>query len=156
VNPKIEIRKGTPEDLNQLLKAQVQMAYESESVHLDEQSLKAGLQAVLSDSSLGQYWIAFSSEGSFLGTLMITREWSDWRNGFVLWIQSVFVAPEFRRQGIYRALYSFIKQKAEDDPLIVGVRLYVEKENERAIQTYRRLGMNSDRYVVCEWLKTSH
>jgi ribosomal protein S18 acetylase RimI-like enzyme len=156
VNPKIEIRKGTPEDLNQLLKAQVQMAYESESVHLDEQSLKAGLQAVLSDSSLGQYWIAFSSQRSFLGTLMITREWSDWRNGFVLWIQSVFVAPEFRRQGIYRALYSFIKQKAEDDPLIVGVRLYVEKENERAIQTYRRLGMNSDRYVVCEWLKTSH
>ena len=156
MNPKIEIRKGTPEDLNQLLKAQVQMAYESESVHLDEQSLKAGLQAVLSDSSLGQYWIAFSSQRSFLGTLMITREWSDWRNGFVLWIQSVFVAPEFRRQGIYRALYSFIKQKAEDDPLIVGVRLYVEKENERAIQTYRRLGMNSDRYVVCEWLKTSH
>ena len=85
---------------------------------------------------------------------MVTKEWSDWRNGHALWIQSVYVKPENRRQGVYRHMYKYLQDLASADPGIVGIRLYVEKENHQARSTYRELGMDEDHYIVCEWLKT--
>jgi GNAT superfamily N-acetyltransferase len=88
--------------------------------------------------------------GSAVGTLMFTREWSDWRNGDWWWIQSVYVAPEHRRQGVYRALYRHVEQLARATPDVIGLRLYVERDNQRAQQTYTALGMVDAGYRIFE------
>jgi ribosomal protein S18 acetylase RimI-like enzyme len=151
----LSIREARPDDLETLFVAQLQMASESEGISLDQGSLRSGLNAALNNPSLGQYWIAEASNGVFAGTLLVTYEWSDWRNGSIWWIQSVFVEPRFRRRGVFRALYQFLQKKVIEAKGI-GLRLYVERDNEVALQVYRSLGMNSDRYFVCEWLTTNH
>jgi GNAT superfamily N-acetyltransferase len=111
-----------------------------------------GVRAIFDDRSLGEYWVA-ELEGEVVGCLLLTREWSDWRNGTVLWIQSVYVQPEARRRGVYRALYQHIRLRVETTPDLRGIRLYVEQRNRGAHDTYERLGMRQDHYTLFEWMK---
>lgn len=128
------------------------MAHETEDVALDREICTRGVAAVLGDSSLGRYFVA-ESEGRVVASLLLTYEWSDWRNGMVWWIQSVFVIPEARGRRVYAGLYEHVKTLAESDAAIRGIRLYVDRRNTRAQQVYTRLGMNGEHYQVFEWMK---
>jgi RimJ/RimL family protein N-acetyltransferase len=108
--------------------------------------------AVFADPSRGRYWIAERS-GRTVACLLTTYEWSDWRDGVILWIQSVYVVPEERGRGVYRALYERLRQQVEESPGLKGIRLYVEKRNAAAQRVYERLGMTREHYEMFEWLK---
>ncbi len=124
------------------------MAIETENKTLDPAVLGAGVQAVLDEPERGFYLIA-EREGEAVGSLLVTYEWSDWRNGDFFWIQSVYVSPDARRTGVFRALYAAVEQRARDAGA-VGLRLYVEHENTRAQQTYEGLGMQRCHYHMYE------
>jgi GNAT superfamily N-acetyltransferase len=109
------------------------------------------VKAVFEDPSRGQYYVA-EATGRVIASLLITFEWSDWRNCNVWWFQSVYVVPEFRRQGIFRNMYTHIKNIAEEQD-IAGLRLYVETKNEQARKTYEALGMSSEHYSFYEWMR---
>jgi len=106
----------------------------------------------LNDPHKGQYYVA-EIQGEVIGSLLTTFEWSDWRNGTVLWIQSVYVKPQFRRKGVYSNLYLHLKKEVLENPMLKGIRLYADKSNVAAHKTYRKLGMNPDHYTTFEWLK---
>jgi GNAT superfamily N-acetyltransferase len=128
------------------------MARETEDLELDPEVVSKGVAAVCDDGVRGRYYIA-ERDGRVVGCLLITYEWSDWRNGSVWWIQSVYVVPECRRQGIYAGLYAHVKGLAGADPNVRGIRLYVDRRNARAQTVYTRLGMNGEHYQVFEWMK---
>ena len=125
------------------------MAQETEGLALDDARTLAGVRAVLADEKRGFYLVA-EREGAVVGQLMITTEWSDWRNAWFWWIQSVYVLPAHRRTGVFRALHDEVLRQvaARDD--VCGVRLYVEKDNTRAQQTYQDLGMAQTDYLLFE------
>jgi len=123
---------------------------ETESKALDTDILTSGVNAVLSDANKGFYLVAESEQNSIAGSLMVTLEWSDWRNSHFWWIQSVYVAPDFRRTGIYSALYNHVKLLAENSAGVCGYRLYVEKDNLAAQKTYQNLGMKATYYDMYE------
>jgi len=125
------------------------MAWETEGKGLDPETTWLGTKAVLEDAAKGFYLIA-EREGLFVGQLLVTFEWSDWRNGTFWWIQSVYVVPEARRTGVYRALHAFVLEKARAEKNVCGVRLYVEKQNERAQATYHAMGMSDAHYDIYE------
>ncbi|HUP64114.1 MAG TPA: GNAT family N-acetyltransferase [Thermoanaerobaculia bacterium] len=150
--PALVCRPGTEPDIETLVRFQQGLARETEDLALDAETLRAGLGALMKDPSLGHYWIA-ESQGRPIGSLMITFEWSDWRNRMIWWIQSVWVEPELRGQGVYAFLYDHIKSLATADDAVGGIRLYVDKRNQRAQDVYRRLGMNGDHYTTFEWMK---
>jgi GNAT superfamily N-acetyltransferase len=110
------------------------------------------VHAVYGDPGKGHYYVA-EVDGQVAGSLLTIDEWSDWRNGTVLWIHSVYVRPEFRRRGVFRALYAHLKQKVESDAGLRGLRLYVEKDNRVAQNTYADLGMDGEHYKLFEWMK---
>lgn len=126
------------------------MARETEHLELDQARLHAGVEAVLADSSKGFYLVAENEQGRVLGQLMITFEWSDWRNGVFWWIQSVYVAPGARGQGIYKALYAQVRKSAAAAGNVCGLRLYVERDNKRAQEVYLRQGMRATAYDMYE------
>jgi ribosomal protein S18 acetylase RimI-like enzyme len=128
------------------------MALETEHKELLPEVIGAGVRALLDDPSAGFYLVA-TTEGRVIASLMITKEWSDWRKGSFWWIQSVYVRPQWRRKGVYRSLYRHVRELAARDPAVCGFRLYVERENSRAQATYRALGMKETRYLVFEELK---
>ncbi|HDR52513.1 MAG TPA: GNAT family N-acetyltransferase, partial [Mariniphaga anaerophila] len=128
------------------------MARETEGIELEQKTLKNGVSAVLKDSSKGHYYVA-EKNGKVIGSLLTTFEWSDWRNGTVLWIQSVYVVPEFRRKGVYSKLYGHVKNRVLENGDLKGIRLYADKNNEGAHKVYQKLGMSPDHYVTFEWLK---
>jgi GNAT superfamily N-acetyltransferase len=136
------------------------MAMETEHRQLDAATVDAGVAAGLDDPLKARYFIAMQDApvagretiGSAVGTLMLTREWSDWRNGDWWWIQSVYVAPEHRRQGVFAALYRHVEQLARATPGVIGLRLYVERDNARAQSTYAALGMDDAGYRIFEAL----
>lgn len=146
------IREAVREDAETIIGFQLEMAQETENLALDRDTLTRGVTAVFDDPSLGRYFVA-EVDGRVIASLMITHEWSDWRNGMVWWIQSVYTVPEFRRRGIYAALYTNIKARVEVDPRIRGLRLYVDTTNTSAQQVYTRLEMVGDHYKVFEWMK---
>ena len=148
----IEIRKAQNSDLNPIARFQVTMAWETESYKLDYESVLKGVGAVLNDEKLGAYYVAVA-EDKVVGSLLTTYEWSDWRNGTVLWIQSVYVDSSYRKQGVYAALYSHIKAFVAGDESLKGIRLYVDESNKKAMEVYARLGMNGEHYRVFEWMK---
>ena len=148
----VQYRDGRPDDAEAIIDFQIAMARETEDVKLDRAILTRGVQAVFADPSKGRYFVA-ESDGRVIGSLMITYEWSDWRDGTVWWIQSVYVIPEFRRRGIYAGLYSHVRALVEPKPEIRGIRLYVDNRNVPAQQVYRRLGMEGEHYRVFEWMK---
>jgi GNAT superfamily N-acetyltransferase len=145
-------RRAQIGDLQTIVDFQIDMAWETEGVRLDGLICGAGVRAVFQDPSLGQYYIA-ESDSRVAGVTLTTYEWSDWRNGVVWWIQSVYVLPEFRRQGIYSGIYAFIRNLAESDPAVRGIRLYVDRRNTAAQEVYTHLGMNGEHYQVFEWMK---
>jgi GNAT superfamily N-acetyltransferase len=128
------------------------MARETESFELDLPTVRKGVAAVFADSSKGRYFIA-ESGGEIVGGLLTVPEWSDWRNGTVLWIHSVYVIAEFRRRGVFRAMYSHLKSMVDHDPALRGLRLYVHRDNGVAQSTYAHLGMDGEHYKLFEWMK---
>jgi ribosomal protein S18 acetylase RimI-like enzyme len=147
------IRPARPDDADFIVAANISLARETESVHLQETVLRAGVQALLESRVPGVYWIA-ELDGLVVGQLLITYEWSDWRNRMVWWIQSVYVSPAARRHGIFRALYAHVRAEAERAGA-GGLRLYVDTTNTRAQQVYASLGMNGDHYRVFEDMFTA-
>jgi GNAT superfamily N-acetyltransferase len=147
----ISIRKATPADAETIIDFQQKMAWETEQLHLVPEIISQGVHAVFADPSRGQYWVA-EDKDTIAASLLITYEWSDWRNCNVWWFQSVYVLPEFRRTGIFRSMYRHIKNEAEKEG-VAGLRLYVETNNLSAQHTYASLGMESLHYKMFEWLK---
>ena len=148
---KINIRKAKADDAAVIIDFQNKMAWETEKLKLNPQKISKGVMAVFSNPVRGQYWVA-EAEGKIVASLLITFEWSDWRNTDVWWFQSVYVLPEFRRQGVFRIMYSHIKYEAEKLE-IAGLRLYVETNNIQAHKTYEAMGMHSEHYRMYEWLR---
>ena len=146
--PEIAIRAARPGDVEFLARSNEAMARETEGIRLDPAAIRAGVRAVLDDPAKGIYFIA-ELDGRPAGCLLITYEWSDWRNGTFLWIQSVHVEPGLRRRGIFTRLYRHVEEMARA-PGRCGLRLYVEEGNEAARATYRRLGMDFRGYILFE------
>ena len=148
----INYRDGRRDDAAGIIDFQIAMAQETEDFALDRPTCTRGVNAVFDNPSHGRYFVA-DSDSQLVASLMITFEWSDWRNGIVWWIQSVYVHSEFRQRGIYAGLYEHVKRMADADPAVRGIRLYVDRRNTRAQEVYRRLGMNGEHYQVFEWMK---
>ena len=145
----IAVGRATTEDVAAIAQFNIAMAAETEDLALDPQTVHAGVAAVVSDDRRGFYLVA-RSDGKAVGSLMITYEWSDWRNGNLWWIQSVYVVPSARKQGIFRLLYDNVITLAKQSGDAAGVRLYVEKDNRGAQEVYRKLGMAETAYRVFE------
>ena len=145
----ISIRGGTETDIEVLAEFNMAMALETEQKVLDPQVIRSGVAALFEDPQLGFYTLVVVDD-EVAGALMITTEWSDWRNGLFWWIQSVYVKPEFRRAGVFSRLYEHIRAQAANRPDVCGLRLYVEKENRRAQQTYLKMGMVETVYRLYE------
>jgi ribosomal protein S18 acetylase RimI-like enzyme len=147
----ITIRKAIPEDAPAIIDFQQKMAWETEQITLVPDKITEGVYAVFTNPALGQYWVA-EKNGKVVASLLITYEWSDWRNTNVWWFQSVYVLPAYRRTGIFSSMYSNIRNEA-DKQGVAGLRLYVETNNSKAQKTYKALGMKSEHYSMYEWLK---
>jgi GNAT superfamily N-acetyltransferase len=145
-------RDAVRDDLEAIVRFQLAMARETESLELDAEVLTRGVAAVFENPALGRYFVA-EQGGSTVASLLITYEWSDWRNGNVWWIQSVYVEPPFRGKGVYAGLYAHVQTLVQADPALRGIRLYVDRRNTPAQEVYRRLGMNGEHYLVFEWMK---
>lgn len=143
------IRPAQHADSEFIARANERMALETEHKVLPPATIRAGVARVLADPRLGRYFVA-ELDGQPVGCLMITYEWSDWRNGMFWWVQSVFVEPTHRGRGVYRALYQHVKATAAAEGGCCGFRLYVEKDNHLAQQTYQRLGMSATDYLMFE------
>jgi ribosomal protein S18 acetylase RimI-like enzyme len=144
----ILIRAGRAEDAEAIAEFNARLARETESIELDRATVLAGVRAALADASKGRYFVA-EQGGAVVGQLMLTREWSDWRNGDLWWIMSVYVDAAFRGRGVFKALYGHVEQRARQEGA-VGLRLYVEKENAAAQRTYAKLGMSLTHYLIME------
>jgi ribosomal protein S18 acetylase RimI-like enzyme len=145
----LTLRRATPADAAVIAEFNRRLAQETEDKTLDDATLSAGVAAVLADPLRGLYFVA-ERDDAVVGQLMITTEWSDWRNGWIWWIQSVYVRHDARRQGVFRALYQHVESAARADPQVVGLRLYVEHDNHTAQQTYLGMGMERTGYLVLE------
>ena len=143
------IRPATPADRDVLVGFARAMALETERLELDLETVRAGVAALLADPARGRVFVV-DVDGAPAATLMITYEWSDWRNGFFWWIQSVYVAPAHRRRGLYRLLHEHVRDLAARTNGVYGLRLYVEHENRNAQATYRRMGMDETHYRLYE------
>lgn len=127
------------------------MALESEGLSLDLATLTAGITAVFDDPNKGEYFVV-EEGGALIACMLILSEWSDWRNGKVLWIHSVFVVPEHRGKRVFDFMYAQLVERVKTTAGLRGLRLYVDKRNARAIHVYERLGMTREHYDLCEWL----
>jgi ribosomal protein S18 acetylase RimI-like enzyme len=147
----IVIRDAAPSDAPLIAAFNTRMAAETENRSLDPGLVGPGVAAVLDDPGKGRYWLA-EIDGEIAGQLMVSLEWSDWRNAGFWWIQSVYVPEQFRRSGVFSALYKHVESLAAARADVCGIRLYVEKDNTGAQQTYRKLGMTETGYRVMESL----
>lgn len=148
----ITIRLALTQDLTAIVQFNKAMAWETEQKELNFEILSNGVQKVLSGKVDASYLVAANNDGQVIASLMITKEWSDWRNTFIWWIQSVYVLPQYRRKGIYSKLYAKVKELGISN-LCSGFRLYVEKNNLSAQKTYSKLGMEHSHYLVYEDMK---
>lgn len=146
------VRDALRADAAAIVDFQLAMALETEHVDLDREVLTRGVHAVFDDPSRGRYLVA-ESDGTVIASLMLTYEWSDWRNGTVWWIQSVYVVPEQRGRRVYAAMYDEVRARAAADPSVRGIRLYVDRTNTAAREVYARSGMDGEHYLVFEWMK---
>ena len=151
----VEVRPGQRADAIDIVNFQIWMAEETEDFELDRSTVEKGVAAVFDDPTKGAYWIA-EADGKVAGCLLTVPEWSDWRNGTVLWIHSVYVIPEARRKGVFRALYEALRANVEASQDLRGLRLYVEHENERAQRTYEAMGMDGSHYKMFEWMRGAY
>ena len=145
----IQVVQASPQHTEVIAEFNQAMAIETEGKKLPWDKIHPGINAILRDSSLGFYLVALD-QGEVVGCLAITYEWSDWRNGRLWWIQSVYVLPQWRSQGVFRALYQHVNELAQQTPDTRGIRLYVEKDNHTAQAVYQNLGMSQTAYRVFE------
>ena len=145
----LTIRRGVPADADLIVEFNRRLAEETEHKSLDLAVLRAGVMAALADEAKGPYFLA-EENGRVLGQMQITYEFSDWRNGWFWWIQGVYVQADARGRGVFRALYHHVYEAARRDPQVIGLRLYVEKENHAAQRTYFNLGMKETDYLMLE------
>lgn len=145
----MNIRFANKADSDSLIEFNREMALETEGKHLDEQILRSGVEAVFDDERKGFYVVA-EDDAEILGGLMVTLEWSDWRNAWFWWIQSVYIRPEARGKRIYSRLYEFLKAQAASRGDVCGFRLYAETDNRHAQAVYSKVGMTAPRYVMFE------
>lgn len=148
----MKIRRATIKDAKIIAEYNYNLAYETEHKELDKDILYRGVEALLEDEKKGVYHVC-EIDGKVIGQIMYTFEWSDWRNGMFLWIQSVYVNKEYRGKGVFKALYSYIKEICDKDEISCGLRLYVEQENYVAMTTYKSLGMEQCDYYIYEYEK---
>ncbi len=150
----IKVRPGLLFDIDIIADYQVRMAFETENgLKLDPPTVNLGVTAVMDDPSKGKYWLA-EVDGKVVGCLLTVPEWSDWRNGTVLWIHSVYVHPDYRKYGVYKSLYGHLKQMVSESKELRGLRLYVDKTNLNAQKVYESLGMSGEHYHLFEWMKS--
>ncbi len=145
----ITVRLGTPGDVDALVASQQAMARETEGKTLDPAQLSKGVTAVFNSPDKGFYLVAQTSD-EIVGTILITYEWSDWRNATFWWVQSVYVDPSWRRRGVYRAMHEYVRETASARKDVCGLRLYVDRDNHVAQQTYADLGMVNSHYDMYE------
>lgn len=144
----LTITRGKASDIEAIVRFQADMAMESEGTMLDMDRLTLGVTSAINDEQKGTYLVA-SVNDTPIGSLMVTREWSDWNNMWYWWIQSVYVMPEYRNQGVYRAMYATLKDMAKENG-VSQVRLYADRTNHSAQQVYQRLGMTESHYLMFE------
>jgi ribosomal protein S18 acetylase RimI-like enzyme len=149
---KIAIRKARPDDITAIVEFQRRLANESENLTLDQAIVRKGVQAIFDDPTKGAYFVA-EIDGSISGCHSITYEWSDWRNGTVWWIQSVYVVEKYRKHGVFKAMFHNLQTLIANDASVMGLRLYVDKSNVRAQKAYEAIGMNGEHYSTFEWMK---
>ena len=148
----IKIRKAKSSDSERIVELQLKMAQETEGLDLNRDVVSKGVCGVFQEPARGTYWVA-EEKGEILGVLLAIPEWSDWRNGTVLWIHSLYVVPEARGRGVFKKLYLNLKKQVEQSPELAGLRLYVDRQNKSAQKIYEKLGMSRDHYELYEWLK---
>lgn len=146
------IRNATVEDATTIIDFQLKMALETEGVKLNPEVLKAGVNSLFKNPEKGQYFVA-EIDGKVVGSVMATYEWSDWRNGTFVWLQSVYILSGYRNRKLFSEMYAFIKKIVESDESLCGIRLYVDKTNKHAQKVYHALGMNGEHYDTYEWIK---
>lgn len=146
------IRQAYETDSASIVEFQLAMAMETEQLELYEPNVIKGVAAVFADQSKGIYYVA-ELHGQVVGSLLTTFEWSDWRNGTVLWIQSVYVRPEFRNRSVFSRLYKHIQEMVASNHDLRGIRLYADKTNTSAHGVYEHLGMTAEHYQMYEWMK---
>ena len=147
-----KIRKAKASEADIIVDFQLKMAMETEGLSLDKKTLTAGVDMVFAADNIGIYYVV-EYEGEIIASLLTLYEWSDWRNGSVIWIHSVYVKPAFRRQGMFKMMYNYLKKQVEEEEDLKGIRLYVEKKNVLAHQVYEAVGMTKEHYELYEWLK---
>jgi GNAT superfamily N-acetyltransferase len=145
----IQILDARPSDIGHIVQFNAALARETEHKDLPIDVLTRGVTRLLDKPQYGQYFVA-EVDGQVAGCMMITYEWSDWRDGLIYWLQSVYVRPEFRRSGVFRALLNAVEQKAKTSPDVCGIRLYVERDNTPAQTTYQKHGLAATPYQVME------
>jgi GNAT superfamily N-acetyltransferase len=148
----ISIRTANLADLDFIVQAQLQMAEETEGLILHTDTVRAGVEHVFGHPDLGFYLLAQHSDLR-IACLLILKEWSDWRNGEVWWIHSLFVRPEERQRGVFKAMYQWLRDHVEADEKLRGIRLYVDNRNKNAMKAYLEVGMDPNHYTLFEWLK---
>ena len=144
----LTITRGETSDIDAIVRFQADMAMESEGIMLDMCRLTSGVTSAMKDESKGTYLVA-RANGTPIGSLMLTREWSDWNNQWYWWIQSVYVMPEYRKKGVYKAMYATLKDMAQENG-VSQIRLYADRTNLTAQQVYQRLGMRESHYLMFE------
>jgi ribosomal protein S18 acetylase RimI-like enzyme len=143
------VRRARATDAPIIVEYNYRLAQETEAKTLDRATLTAGVAAGLADPAKALYFVA-EEDGAVIGQVMVTYEWSDWRNGCIWWIQSVYVRADWRGKGVFRSLYEHVHRMAIAAGNVVALRLYVEEENHAAQQTYQKLGMSRPGYFVLE------
>jgi ribosomal protein S18 acetylase RimI-like enzyme len=145
----VSIRDATPSDAGIIADYNNRLAEETESRSLEKDLIGPGVKAILAGPGKGRYWVA-ELDRKVIGQIAVSYEWSDWRNGMLWWIQSVYVHSDQRRQGVYSSLYRHVELLAKADEEVIGIRLYVERENDRAQATYEKLGMKMTNYRIMQ------
>lgn len=146
------IRRATQNDLEVIAQYNFNLAYETEDKELDKEILMKGVNRIITDETKGKYYVC-EVDGKVVGQIMYTYEWSDWRNGTFIWVQSVYVHKDYRGRGIFKGLYNKVKEICDSGSEYVGIRLYVEKENYSAQKTYGKIGMTECNYYMYEYEK---
>ncbi|MDB6125399.1 MAG: putative acetyltransferase [Pedosphaera sp.] len=146
----MNIRQATPKDAAIIADFNIRLAQETEDLLLEPNTVRQGVEALLKDPAKGFYFVVETSEAGVVGQILITYEWSDWRNGNIWWIQSVYVREEFHGKGVFKLLFEHVEKLAKESGEVCSLRLYVERENGRAHRAYQKLGMEETHYRVFE------
>jgi len=146
------IRTAKQNEINIIVEFQQRMAFETENLQLDNNTLYKGVSSIFKNPEKGKYYIA-EIENEIVGCTLITFEWSDWRNSTIIWLQSVYILPEHRKKGIFKQIYTHIKNIVQNSEDYCGIKLYVDKTNINAQKVYKNIGMTDEHYSTFEWMK---